>query len=231
MEFDENDDLETLKLKYLEMKRDRIYMEKEVDVLENKIKVLGYEEDRAKKNIEREIKSREDNLKTINEITLQKDQVLQSKEIKKEELYRSMLKLAEMKDKIRLTLKKYRNDVIEKNKNFAKDYLKEREQIENIKRIQNEEMEREKQNKAQSIKVQREKFLQKKAFEEKQKYELHKNEILNLLKQESSMKKTLNSKIGNYHEKENEMKTKLIETKLIDLNSKSMIDLGGNYNN
>jgi len=231
IEFSENEDLEILKLKYLEMKRDRIYMEKEVDVLENKIKVLGYEEDKAKKNIEREIKTREENLKTINEIHLQKDEVLQARIEKNLELKKNMAKLSEMKEKIRITLKNYRNVVIEKNKNFAKDYLKERETIEIIKRAQNQEFEEEKKQKALNIKVQRDKYLEKKVKEDKEKYDQMKSEILKELYSESSKKKNLESKIGTYHEKENVMKAKLIETKLIDLNSKSMIDLGGNFHN
>ena len=92
-DFDENDDLHVLKLKYIQMKKDRLHMEKNVDVLENKIKILGVEENRAKKHIEREIKGREENLKTINEIAQQKDDIIRAKIEQNNELKKNMTKI------------------------------------------------------------------------------------------------------------------------------------------
>lgn len=230
-EFENNQDLEELKLKYLEMKRERINMEKGLNTLENKIKVLGFEEDRAKKNIEREIKTREENLKTINEIAYQKDAVLKAKIEQNQALKKNMVKLAEMKNNIRETLKMFRTQVMEKNKTFAKEYMEEKHQIESIKVKLNSDLEKEKRKKADSVKVQKEKAQRKKQKEELKKVRSLKAELLQELEKEANKKKELESKFDDFSTKENEMKAKLIETKLLDLNSKSMIDLGNHFNN
>lgn len=211
------------------MKRERQQMEKDVEVLENKIKVLGVEEDRAKKNIEREIKTREENLKTINEIALQKDIVLKSKIEQNQALKKNIAKTAEMKENIRITLKNFRNQVKEKNKIIASEYIKEKHHIEDIKVKFNKDLETNKKKKADNIKIQREIFQKKKYNEELKKVESMKAELLKELEKESNMRSRLANKLDDFSNKETEMKAKLIETKLLDLNSKSMIDLGNHF--
>ena len=58
------------------------------------------------------------------------------------------------------------------------------------------------------------------------KKETMKKELIKLLEEESNFKKTLINKIDTFSSKGHELKAKLIETKILDLNSKSMIELG-----
>lgn len=204
-------------------------MEKGVNILDNKIKVLGAEEDRAKKNIEREIRTREDNLKTINEIALQKDIVLKAKIEQNQNLKKNMNKITEMKAQIHDTLKQFRTQVMEKNKVLAKGFLDQKYSLENFKQKFDSEIFKEKQEKTMTIKVQRDQAKKKKQKEEMRKVESMKSQLLKELEKEANMKKQLEGKIEDFSMKETEMKAKLIETKLLDLNSKSMIDLGNHF--
>ena len=227
----EDADFEILRSKYSEMKKEREKREKELEILENKLKVLEVEEGRAKKNIEREIRSREDNLKAINDIAIQKDIVLQAKIEQNEILKKNMAKTSEIKTQIQSTLTNFRTKVKEKNKIIAKEFLEEKKKVDKIKEHLHNEIKSDKIQKATKIKEAKKKAELRREREELRKEQLLKQKILKELEKENNKMKLLENKYETFSTKENEMKAKLIETKLLDLNSKSMIDLGGNYAN
>ena len=208
------------------MKKERFNMEKEVDVLENKIKVLEVEDDKAKKNILREIKSREDNLKTINEIANQKNLLLQAKIEQNDNLKKNINKMTKIRENIKNTLVNYRKEVAIKNKKSHEEAIKKRMKDEKIKNTILEEEREAKFKIAKNIKVQKNKAQKEKEKESLDKKETMKKELIKLLEEESNFKKTLINKIDTFSSKGHELKAKLIETKILDLNSKSMIELG-----
>jgi hypothetical protein len=225
-EFSENDELKTLKMKYLDMKKERFNMEKEVDILENKIKVLEVEDDKAKKNILREIKSREDNLKIINEIANQKNLLLQAKIEQNDNLKQNIGKMTKIRENIKNTLVNYRNEVALRNKKAHEEANKQRKLDEKLKNTIFSEERDAKMKIAKKIKVQKNKAQKDKAKDSIEKKETMKKELIKLLEEESNYKKSLLNKIDTFSNKSHELKAKLIETKILDLNSKSMIELG-----
>ena len=99
----------------MEMKKERSQMEKEVDVLENNIKVLSLEDEKLKKNILRTVKEREENLKIQDEVAAQKNEILKAKMEQNKALKNNMLKLAKLRENIRDTLSNFREKVKKKN--------------------------------------------------------------------------------------------------------------------
>ena len=218
--------MDELRKQYLQAKKERSMMEKEVETIEHKLKILAFEEERAKKHIEREIKTREENLKTINEIAQQKDIILQAKMKDNEILKEKITKITQQKEKVRKVLRTVKTKVREEKKKEARDYIAEREFVERYKLNMVHENERSKKKKAAKIKQQKIRAKKKLNKLEQYKHNKIKSELEKELLEELNRKKSLMNKLQTFSTKETQMKAKLIETKILDLNSKSMIELG-----
>lgn len=218
--------MDELRKQYMLAKKERSTMEKEVETIEHKLKILAFEEERAKKHIEREIKTREENLKTINEIAQQKDVILQAKMRDNENLKEKISKITKQKEKVRKVLRSVKTRVREQKKKEARDYIAEREYVERFKLNMMHEDELSKKKKAALIKTQKIRAKKKMTKLEQYKHNLIKSELEKELLEELNRKKLLMNKLQTFSTKETQMKAKLIETKILDLNSKSMIELG-----
>jgi len=169
-------------------------MEKNANILENKIKVLTCEEDRAKKGMEREIKTKEENLKIISEISKEKEEIQRIKQAQSREIDTNIKKIEEMREHIHKTIKEYKDKVLKKNKKEAKIQFDIKKELDELKQIQKEEMFEKNVSLAESVRKKHYEAQKKKEDSENTKKQKLKEEIMNKLKDELKTRKALKVK-------------------------------------
>lgn len=75
-EFDMDVELFELRKQYNEMKRERVQTEKNVNVMENKIKLLENEEQNVKKTLNRQIQNKNQMIKKMAELGSAKEEII-----------------------------------------------------------------------------------------------------------------------------------------------------------
>ena len=133
-EFDMDLELFELRKQYNEMKRERVTNQKNVDSMENKIKLLENEETCVKKTLDREINNKITKNKKMAEISSSKEEIIKAKMLQQMEIEKRSEKMSQMREKIQNTLKSYHSKVAEKNHEEAQKQKMIREEILELKK-------------------------------------------------------------------------------------------------
>lgn len=212
-EFDMDVELFELRKQYNEMKRERVQTEKNVSVMENKIKLLENEEQNVKKTLNRQINNKNQMIKKMAELGSAKEEIIKAKMEQQMQLKQKAEKLREMKDNIQTTLKTYHKQVQERNINEALKQKAIRNEILELKRDQIDETLEKNKISRDIVREQEKAFLEKKKQEELEKKKLMKEELIKKMREEAELKNIMDNKINQFEQRENDLIEKISQTK------------------
>lgn len=212
-EYDMDVELFELRKQYNEMKKERIQAQKNVNVMENKIKLLEKEEHSVRRTLSREIQNKNSMVKKMAELGSAKEELIKAKMEQQGEMKQKAEKLQNMKESIQHTLKNFHKAVQERNSHEAlKQKAIKQEILELKKEQQNEALEKNKQV-SRFVREQEKGYFDRKRQEELEKKRKNREELLRKMKEEESLRSQMECKIERFEKRENELIEKISQTK------------------
>lgn len=212
-EYDMDVELFELRKQYNEMKKERIQAQKNVNVMENKIKLLEKEEQGVRKTLSREIQNKNSMVKKIAELGSAKEELIKAKMEQQSEMKQKAEKLQTMKESIQHTLKNFHKRVQEKNLNEAMKQKAIKNEILELKREQQNEILEKNKQVSKYVREQEKSFIDKKKQEELEKKRKNREELIKKMKDEVSLRSEMEGKIEKFEKRENELIEKISQTK------------------
>ena len=220
-EFDMDVELFEMRKQYNEMKRERISSQKNVDVMENKIKLLESEEISVKKTLNKQILNKTQMQKKMAELGAAKEEIIKAKMEQQRDLEERAVKMKSMKENIQFTLKNFHQNVAEKNFDEAQKQKKIREEILELKKEQQEEILNKNKQTQKIVREQIKGFSEKKKQEEIKKKQKMKEDLIRKMNEERELRESLEEKLNLHEKREGELIEKISQTKQGIMNIKS----------
>jgi hypothetical protein len=221
-EFDMDLELFEMRKQYNEMKRDRVSSQKNVDIMENKIKLLESEEVNVKKTLNRQVLTKNQMIKKMAELGAAKEDLIKAKMEQQKEAKIKSEKLQMMRENIQHTLKNYHKEVAEKNREEALKQKMIKEEILEIKKEQQNEILEKNKMTQKIVKDQIKGFAEKKKQEEIKKKIKMKEELARKMKEEEKLREELEQKMTQCEIKEGELIEKISQTKQTIISAKQI---------
>eukprot|EP00340_Litonotus_pictus_P001651 CAMPEP_0170515072 /NCGR_PEP_ID=MMETSP0209-20121228/1555_1 /TAXON_ID=665100 ORGANISM="Litonotus pictus, Strain P1" /NCGR_SAMPLE_ID=MMETSP0209 /ASSEMBLY_ACC=CAM_ASM_000301 /LENGTH=229 /DNA_ID=CAMNT_0010799399 /DNA_START=27 /DNA_END=716 /DNA_ORIENTATION=- len=219
-EFDMDLELFEMRKQFNEMKRERISSQKNVDIMENKIKLLESEETSVKKTLNRQIVNKNTMVKKMAELGAAKEEIIKSKMEQQKEVKMRAEKMQNMKENIQFTLKNYHKNVADRNLEEALKQKAIKQEILDLKKEQMDEILKKNKETQKIVREQVKGFGEKKKAEDVKRKQKLKEELARKMKEEQMMKEDLEDKLNNCEKKESELIEKISQTKQGILNVK-----------
>lgn len=219
-EFDMDLELFEMRKQYNEMKRERLSSQKNVDIMENKIKLLESEELNVKKTLNRQILNKNTMVKKMAELGAAKEEIIKAKMEQQREVKMRSDKMSSIREQIQFTLKNYHANVAQKNLEEAQKQKKIKQEIMELKKEQLDDIFKKNKQTQQIVRDQVKGFGEKKKQDEIKKKQKLKEELARKMKEESQMKEVLEEKLQICEKKEGELIEKISQTKQGILNVK-----------
>lgn len=221
-EFDMDLELFEMRKQYNEMKRDRISSQKNVDIMENKIKLLESEEVNVKKTLNRQVLTKNQMIKKMAELGAAKEDLIKAKMEQQKEAKLKSEKMQMMRENIQHTLKNYHKEVAEKNREEALKQKMIKEEILEIKKEQQNEILEKNKMTQKIVKEQLKGFAEKKKQDELKKKLKMKEDLVRKMKEEEKLREELEQKMTQCEIKEGELIEKISQTKQTILTAKQI---------
>ena len=221
-EFDMDLELFEMRKQYNEMKRDRISSQKNVDIMENKIKLLESEEVNVKKTLNRQVLTKNQMIKKMAELGAAKEDLIKAKMEQQKEAKIKSEKMQMMRENIQHTLKNYHKEVAEKNREEALKQKMIKEEILEIKKEQQNEILEKNKMTQKIVKEQLKGFAEKKKQDELKKKLKMKEDLVRKMKEEEKLREELEQKMTQCEIKEGELIEKISQTKQTILSAKQI---------
>ena len=219
-EFDMDLELFEMRKQFNEMKRERLSSQKNVDIMENKIKLLESEELNVKKTLNRQIMNKNTMVKKMAELGAAKEEIIKAKMDQQKEVKQRNEKMLSMREQIQYTLKNYHANVAMKNQEEAQKQKQIKQEIMELKKEQMDEIYKKNKQTQQIVREQVKGFSEKKKQEELRKKQKLKEELARKMKEEMKLKEELEEKLNVCEKKEGELIDKISQTKQGILNVK-----------
>lgn len=212
-EFDTDLELFEMRKQYNEMKRERLASAKNVQVMENKIKLLESEETNIKSRLDKQLVNQSQKVKKMAELSSAKEELIKAKMLQQKENKLKAEKLQQIREQIRFTLKSYHTKVAEKNQLEAQKQKQIKEEVLELKKEQlNEIFEKNKMNQT-IVRSQLKEFSEKKKQDELLRKQKMKEELARKMKEEAKLKEELEEKMNRCEIKESQLIEKISTTK------------------
>jgi hypothetical protein len=155
-----------LRRKYIEMKKERQKCQKDADLLENKLKLLGNEELKVLKKEQKDKKTQDELDKIRTEILLERESVYMMKIDKEKEILVKKSQIHNMREHIRSALSSWRVNLAEKNKSELQKFKILKLENEQIIELNKKESIKKNRESCEQIKIQKLNSSEKKKREE-----------------------------------------------------------------
>lgn len=219
-EFDMDLELFEMRKQFNEMKRERMSSQKNVDIMENKIKLLESEEITVKKTLNRQIHNKNQMVKKMAELGAAKEEIIKAKMEQQKEINMRAQKMAAMKDQIQYTLKNYHQNVAARNAEEAQKQKAIKKEIMELKQEQMEDILKKNKQTQKIVREQVKGFSEKKKQEDLKRKQKLKEELAMKMREEMKLKEELEEKLNVCEKREGELIEKISQTKQGILNVK-----------
>jgi len=221
-EFDMDLELFEMRKQYNELKRDRVSSQKNVDIMENKLKLLESAELNAKKTLNKQILNKNQMIKKMAELGSAKEDLIKSKMEQQQEAKVKAEKMQLMRENIKNTLKNYHANLTMKKREEALKQKMIKEEILEIKKEQQTEILEKNKATQKIVREQIKGFTDKKKQEDLKKKQKIKEELAAKIKEEMKIREELDQKMTKCEIKENELIEKLQQTKQVIMENKKI---------
>jgi hypothetical protein len=210
------DDISTLRKSYVEMKSDRLKTEKDLEHLEQKLKMLQAEELSALKQFENEKKTKEEYELARQKTVEFKKMMNQAKETKKKETDEMSKKIKDMKDYIQRSMNVKKMMRFQENRLSNLQLKQKKLEIDEKRRSMIKEENTRNKRMAESVKLREKNYLDKKRSVDEEKKMKLKKDLEQKLFEEQRMKKMFENKLTTLEEIESGLLKRIKNSDEID---------------